>query len=322
RVVRGIVAAVERIGPVGADLDAVDDAAAVGVGVGRVGLTGIDLAEDGGVIATYRRLGGRIRRLDPDGNQLWIRSGPAGTRRFAQVRAAEDGSFWASYTLGSASGPTGGGVVRYLANGGPGGDVVLPSTSSDAATFVDEVTLGAFDARGHAAVLHTSSVPNPGAMFPNPSILPREIALVRIALDELTETVECAQSTPNSTGSLGLLRAIGSPVADRDSVALVADRLPPGQTVLFLNARQGGFTPNPGGSAGDLCLGAPLTRYLGDVTTSGAGGRAVLQLDLAETPDGAGLVPVVAGETWFWQAWHREPGSGSHLTSAVSVVFE
>ncbi|MEL6717031.1 MAG: hypothetical protein AAFP86_24860, partial [Planctomycetota bacterium] len=141
-------------------------------------------------------------------------------------------------------------------------------------------------------------------------------------LDEADETVVCGPRTPNATGALGRLVALGSSVAGRDNLTLVAGALPAGQTVLFLNARQGGFTPNPGGSAGDLCLGTPLARYSDALRTSDAAGRARLVLDLSLTPEGDGATAVLAGETWFWQAWHRDTISGSHLTSAVSVTFQ
>ena len=42
----------------------------------------------------------------------------------------------------------------------------------------------------------------------------------------------------------------------------------------------------------------------------------------ADTPDGAGIVSVLAGETWRYQAWHRDTSGGaqtSNLTNAVGT---
>lgn len=136
----------------------------------------------------------------------------------------------------------------------------------------------------------------------------------------------CSQPTPNSTGAFGRLEALGSGVARDDNLTLRASDLPANQTTLFLNALGHGSLPGVSGGAGTLCLGASLSRYLGpdQVRLADQDGEAVLQLDLRRTPSGAALVQVLAGETWYFQAWHRDTAAfgGSHMTNSISVAFD
>ncbi|MEO1696623.1 MAG: PQQ-binding-like beta-propeller repeat protein [Planctomycetota bacterium] len=150
---------------------------------------------------------------------------------------------------------------------------------------------------------------------------------VKVVPFDDASAVECAAATANSTGDTGRLRAPGSPVVALDNLSLVADRLPPFQFVLFLNAQSSGSTANPGGSQGDLCLGGSIGRYVapGQIRRASPAGLATLQLDLDATPSGATLVPIAAGETWYFQAWHRDLVGGaatSNFTGAVSVAFQ
>ena len=140
-------------------------------------------------------------------------------------------------------------------------------------------------------------------------------------------TVVCEQTTVNSSGAFGRLQAVGSAFAGDDNTTLYADRLPAGQTVLFLNASATAFVPNPGGSAGDLCLGGSISRYArpGELRTSDAQGRATLTLDLENTPSGTSNMAILAGQSFSFQAWHRDlagGAAGSHFTSALTVAFQ
>lgn len=139
-------------------------------------------------------------------------------------------------------------------------------------------------------------------------------------------SVACAPTDLNSTGAAGRLRTAGSAATAEDNLTLVVDRLPARQFVLFLNSRTPGFLPNPGGSLGDLCLGGSIGRYVsnGQIRRTSPAGRASLQLDLPSTPNGLASVAVMAGETWFFQAWYRDVVAGlagANLTGAVSVMF-
>ena len=108
-------------------------------------------------------------------------------------------------------------------------------------------------------------------------------------------------------------------------MTLLADRLPPLQFVLFLNARTGDSVPNPGGSDGTLCLGGPIARYVrpGELRRASPVGLASLELALTSPPSGIGTTTILAGETWLFQAWHRDTTpAGSNLTGATEVQFD
>ncbi|MEM9379042.1 MAG: hypothetical protein AAGB93_03755 [Planctomycetota bacterium] len=130
----------------------------------------------------------------------------------------------------------------------------------------------------------------------------------------------------NSTGLVGELRAAGSPVLTDNAVALLTYRLPSGTAVLFLTSRTMGYSPNPGGSDGSLCLGGVIGRFNGpdQVRATDEGGRADLAIDLFALPQTSGTVAAIAGETWHFQAMYRDAQAGSatlNFTTAVEVQW-
>ncbi len=131
----------------------------------------------------------------------------------------------------------------------------------------------------------------------------------------------------NSTGAASALRADGSREAADNDVTLVASSLPTGSTGYLLVSANTGFSPNPGGSLGNLCLGAPIGRYVGpgQIGNSGAAGEIALTLDLTALPQPTGFVSAMPGETWYWQLWHRDSLGGqpvSNFTNGLAVNFE
>ena len=91
-------------------------------------------------------------------------------------------------------------------------------------------------------------------------------------------------------------------------------------------ARTQSFFPNPGGSAGNVCLGANIGRYIGDVLVADGSGQVSMALDLTSIPQPTGSQPTLAGETWNFQFWHRDsaPGGGatSNFSRGLEVTFE
>ena len=137
---------------------------------------------------------------------------------------------------------------------------------------------------------------------------------------------EYCPTNPNSTGASGVLAATGSVTASDNDVTLVASSLPSVAFGYFITSETQGFIANPGGSEGNLCVSGSIGRYVGpgQVQNSGPDGSFSLVLDLTQTPTPGGFVPVVAGETRNYQAWHRDAGmSGpsSNLTNGVSISF-
>ncbi len=146
-----------------------------------------------------------------------------------------------------------------------------------------------------------------------------------INLNEGIGSIVCPGNA-NSTGVGAVLRACGSlAVADNDTTLEVSG-LPQNKNVLFVNSRETILVANPGGSQGNLCIGSlALGRHVNDIVDSGLAGTVSLALDLANVPTNLGRTAVVAGETWYWQAWYRDIEGGgaatSNLSSAVGVTF-
>lgn len=138
--------------------------------------------------------------------------------------------------------------------------------------------------------------------------------------------VTCFQPAPNSTGQGGELYAVGSRrVADNDFV-LVAAQLPASEMGLFLASRATASPVTPIGSEGSICLGGDIGRFAepGEIRNSGPEGRFDLQLDLGAVPTSMQDVAVLAGETWIFQAWHRDGTSSrtSNFTDAIEITWE
>lgn len=149
-------------------------------------------------------------------------------------------------------------------------------------------------------------------------------ARVRQYVEEAVEpsSLACAQTVPNSTGRTGKLQAFGSTDLARNDLSLLFHDLPPSQFVLLLDARAEATVPGAGGSLGTLCLGGPIGRFPQIELSTGVG-TVRRPLDLGQLPTPNALVPVQAGETWFFQGWHRDFAQGptSNFTDAVEVVF-
>ncbi|MEZ6017989.1 MAG: hypothetical protein R3F49_22985 [Planctomycetota bacterium] len=130
----------------------------------------------------------------------------------------------------------------------------------------------------------------------------------------------------NSTQRTGAIAALGSEVVALDQLTLVAYQLPNNSFGFFLASQAQANIAHPGGSQGVLCLGGSIGRYVGagQIRNTGTAGTFALPLDLTATPTPQGLVAVAPGETWNYQAWHRDNvgGATSNFTDAVSVVFQ
>ena len=130
-------------------------------------------------------------------------------------------------------------------------------------------------------------------------------------------TSYCAPAVPNSSGQPAVISACGSDLVSEGYVMLRARDLPPDQLGYFLTSRTQGFFMPPG-SDGNICLGGDIGRFEGNV---GRGPAFSLQIDLSAMP----LNPPAAaapGETWNFQAWYRDVGSGNNFTDGVSITYQ
>lgn len=139
---------------------------------------------------------------------------------------------------------------------------------------------------------------------------------------EVGAPVPCP-ATPNSTGVAGALDAIGSSIVAVNDLTLHASSLPPQQFALLVTSRDQAFTPNPGGSQGNLCLGVGIGRFNDLLAPSDTAGEVSFAIDLTAMPAPNASLAATAGETWTFQAWHRDvtPGGApsSNFTAAVAV---
>ncbi|MEZ6015021.1 MAG: formylglycine-generating enzyme family protein [Planctomycetota bacterium] len=132
-------------------------------------------------------------------------------------------------------------------------------------------------------------------------------------------------ATPNSTGAPALISGSGTAVVHLNDLVLTSSGLPLNAAAYFLCSRTQGFVQNPGGSAGDLCLGNPIGRLVGGVAAnSGATGVVDVTADLNAMPQPTGAVAVLPGETWRFQCWYRDAVGGSatsNFSDGLAVLF-
>ncbi len=146
----------------------------------------------------------------------------------------------------------------------------------------------------------------------------------RIALENQGQ-IGCA-GQPNSTGLAATTQAVGSLLRADNSLTLYTSNLPLHVFGYYLGSQASGFVPNPGGSDGDLCLGGALGRFnrTGEILNSDQDGLFHLYLDLDDLPSPSGSIPVLAGQTWYFQSWYREaaPLIGSNFSSSAVLTFQ
>ncbi|MFT6107432.1 MAG: hypothetical protein ACJA2W_000338 [Planctomycetota bacterium] len=135
----------------------------------------------------------------------------------------------------------------------------------------------------------------------------------------------CGPAATNSTGLSGRITATGSAVASANDVTLVSAQLPAGSLGYFLVSANSGLVLNPGGSSGNLCLLPPFGRYVQFAGAVGMDGTKSLSIDLTALPQPTSTAAVQAGETWFFQFWHRDSFLGvptSNFTDGLGITFQ
>gem|GEM_PF-1351202 len=130
-------------------------------------------------------------------------------------------------------------------------------------------------------------------------------------------------ANPNSSGQPAVMSASGSPLIADNNFTMTASQMPTFEFGYFLMASSQGFIPNVGGSAGNLCLGTPIYRFVkpptGTILGSGSGGTFSFTPNLLNLPQG---VMFQIGETWDFQAWFRDGfASTSNFTDGIEVMF-
>jgi hypothetical protein len=195
-------------------------------------------------------------------------------------------------------------VSLSLAGGEVNGDCFVPHMTPDGnvVTYTSDATdIVANDTNGRRDIFAVSFVTNIGSPH-------------------------CAGANmPNSTGARGLVTATGSTSVAANDVTLQASNLPLGSFGYFITSLNGALSPGPTGPT--LCMSGSIGRYVGpgQIQNTGAAGSLDLVLDLTQTPTPTGFVSVVAGETRYFQCWHRDSVGGlstSNMTDALSIAFQ
>ena len=156
--------------------------------------------------------------------------------------------------------------------------------------------------------------------------------IVEAAIDEfIVHDVNCGaplgnaycQANPNSTGEAGELVAIGTDQVAVNDLTVLARRLPPGQFGFFVTSPGQDFVPNLAGGDGNLCVGPSLGRFLDQIGTASPSGTLRLDLDLTAIATANGPVAGQPGDTWNFQAWHRDvnPSATSNLTEGLEITL-
>jgi hypothetical protein len=253
-----------------------------------------------------------VARYDSAGNQSWYRRFGTSVEDVAYTAARDGlgGVYIGGGTRGSLGGPSAGSWDAWLAHYDPAGNQ----------SWILQFGGGSHDS-GNAAVPDESG----GLYFCGDSRMGSRDAWIARYEVVVTERY-CRPFVPNSTSQAGALNATGSNVVAANDLRLEGSLLPPNSFGYFLTSRLQGLVIGAGGSQGPLCLGGAIGRYVGpgQVMSSGTMGSFSLALDLTATPQPVGSVAVQPGETWNFQAWHRDTIGGvatSNFTDAISVTF-
>jgi hypothetical protein len=208
---------------------------------------------------------------------------------------------------------TGSNTVSYSLNTGTTMDVrVDASTTSDGAS---SVAAGDTDGDGDADVLAGGTT------------------TVQLYQNEynLGFTVACTQPG-------GAITASGSDLVSSNTMSLHLTGATASQNGYFVNAYLGANSPGTAVSVenatGQVCIsgaGVLFGRHVrpGELFTTDGSGSAQLALnltDLSNPRDGnpwpnAYSTSVLAGETWYWQAWYRSGPGTSEFSDAIGVTF-
>jgi hypothetical protein len=134
----------------------------------------------------------------------------------------------------------------------------------------------------------------------------------------------CAPSVPNSTGATGLISGSGTPSIAGNDLVLRASQLPNNAFGYFLCSRTQAYSPVAQSPFGVLCLANPIGRFSNQIQNTGTSGAFQIPIDNTALPQPNGAVAAVAGETWSFQAWHRDSQAGqavANFTNGLAVTF-
>ncbi|MCE9595872.1 MAG: FG-GAP repeat protein [Planctomycetes bacterium] len=120
-------------------------------------------------------------------------------------------------------------------------------------------------------------------------------------------------TSPNSVGNGAIMAHAGPTSVAQNAFALHAAHGPPGRPGIFFCGQQSAQVPF---GEGVLCIGAPITR-IGPALYFQTDGTVARPLDLSLVSSSTGTPAFVAGSTWNFQFWYRDPLGGlSHFNTS------
>lgn len=131
-------------------------------------------------------------------------------------------------------------------------------------------------------------------------------------------------SAVNASGARARMQTLGSVAVAANDVTLRCVDMPVNTFGLFVTSRSRGFTANPGGSLGDLCIGGTIGRFNGLIQNSGSAGQISAAINAAALPEGGATVAAAPGDTWYFQCWFRDLNMGlpaSNFSDGVELTF-
>ncbi|MEM6673896.1 MAG: hypothetical protein AAF726_13715 [Planctomycetota bacterium] len=132
------------------------------------------------------------------------------------------------------------------------------------------------------------------------------------------------QANENASGTSAWIRATGGNSLPGYNVTIRVQDLPESSFGYVIASLNSGFTANPGGSAGNLCLTGAIGRFTNQIVNSGLGGAVDVVIDTDAIPQPTGITSAVSGDSWHFQYWTRDSQDGmptSNFSNAVEVSF-
>ena len=129
----------------------------------------------------------------------------------------------------------------------------------------------------------------------------------------------------NSSGARGTIVATGTPYILENNLTMRGASMPAGSFASIIFGDTAAFVPNPGGSAGNLCVGGAIGRLFGSLGTTSATGTLTYGINNRTLSTSAGgPFQLIPGDRLMFQWWFRDfdpAGPTSNFTNAVQVTF-
>jgi hypothetical protein len=267
-----------------------------------------------------RRWDGKLYSIN-NGEELWLIDLVAGTW-IVEPLSATVGSFWSPVAVDAR-----GGLVSETPNlvsiDPFSGDVSpLPVALPNTSQLGLEIDAGGITySVGVSADLHRFD-PAVGVwvqLFPSWNEMSNGYDLAFTEPVDGAGFAQICDGLPNSTGLGSTLELLGGNLASAGDLELVGRQLPANQFGYYVMSDTAGSFPV---GQGVLCMGFPVYRFSSNVLNTGAAGEVRFPLNLNQLANG---LAAMAGDTYFFQYWHRDFAQGvatSNLSAAVSVTFQ